>query len=475
MPPRNFNVVFFAIVISLLCHVTYRKNRSASILGEAIDLIEKNYIADVDRDSLLTAAMKGMVGTLDEHTSYFEVDAYESFQDSMHQEFVGVGISVNQPSPDEPVKILSPLVGSPALRAGVLPNDRIVGIDGEDVSEMDLSDVIKRLKGLPNTEVVMTVRRGDEEISMSIARARIETESVFGDHRDENDRWVYRLEDEPSIAYIRVASFADRTVDELGDVLLDLNNDFSGLVLDLRGNGGGLLYAARDVCDMFLSSGDIVSTRDREGIVVDKFQATNRTLVDERIPVAILIDQNSASASEIVAAAIQDNERGIVVGMRSYGKGTVQEILPLEYGRRALRLTVARYFRPNNENIHRMPDDTEADTWGVTPNQGFAVPMTIDDMVALRIRHNRATYPRFDGLEIAFEPLATVTESDSEEEASPSQQTADEISAVAESNVQRGPESLAFDPPLRAAVGALLGSSTARDAEASSEMLVPAN
>ncbi|MEO1618332.1 MAG: S41 family peptidase, partial [Planctomycetota bacterium] len=381
---------------SVLCHTTYRKNRSASIIGEAIDLIEQNYVLPVERTDLLNAAMNGIVGELDEHTSYFAVDAYESFQDSMHQEFVGIGISVNQPEPNTPVRILSPLVGSPALNAGVLPNDRIVEVDGEDVSSMKLSEVIDRLKGLPGTEVSIVVKRADERVSMTIPRATIETESVFGDHRDDQNRWVFRLKEHPTIAYIRVASFAEKTVEELGSVLRRLDNDFEGLVLDLRGNGGGLLYSARDICDMLLPSGTIVSTRDRSGEIEDLFEATPATLVDSKIPIAILIDQNSASASEIVAAAIQDNQRGIVVGMRSYGKGTVQEIMPLEYGRRALRLTVARYFRPNNRNIHRMPDDTEDDEWGVTPNENFVIPMDMESLIALQLRHSRATYPNLE-------------------------------------------------------------------------------
>jgi carboxyl-terminal processing protease len=179
----------------------------------------------------------------------------------------------------------------------------------------------------------------------------------------------------------------------LEQVLKTLDNDFSGLVLDLRGNGGGLLHAAADVSDMFINSGKIVSTRIRGGEVEDRFDATAGTLVDANKPIAILIDTDSASASEIVAACLQDNQRAKIVGTRSYGKGTVQNILPLQYGRSALRLTVARYYRPNGKNIHRGKDATDDDEWGVQPDEGMEVELDEETIVDLAKRWREASYP----------------------------------------------------------------------------------
>ncbi|MEL6105184.1 MAG: S41 family peptidase [Planctomycetota bacterium] len=447
MPPRNLNVILFAVVVSLLCHVTHRKTRTAAIVSEAIELIDRHYVDEVDAQTLIEGAMSGVVSKLDEHSSFFAVEEYETFQDTIHQEFAGIGIYVRQPVEGEPVRVVTPLVRSPALRAGVLPNDEIIRVNGEDVSKMELDDVSDRLKGPPGTSVEIVIRRDDERIPVTVQRARIEIESVVGDHRNEEHDWVYRLRDQPDVAYIRMKSFGEKTVNELNSVLRELDNDFSALVLDLRGNGGGLLYAAGDVCDMFLSKGDIVSTRTRGGDIDESLSATAGTLVDESIPMAILVDGNSASASEIVAACLQDNCRATIVGERTFGKGTVQEIIPLEYGKSALRLTIARYYRPNNENIHRGPDATEEDQWGVTPDPGFLVPMDLDAIRKLGRAWDVASYPALAGIE--------VPEADSDSSASDDTSPV-ELDAESEANVRRGPEGLQMDPPLRAAVGHLL-------------------
>lgn len=464
MPPRNLNVILFAVVVSLLCHVTHRKTRTAAIVSEAIELIDQHYVDEIDRQTLIEGAMSGVVSKLDEHSSFFAVEEYENFQDTIHQEFAGIGIYVRQPEEGQPVRVVTPLVRSPALRAGVLPNDEIVRVDGEDVSEMKLDDVSDRLKGPPGTSVDIVVRRDEERVPVTVKRARIELESVVGDHRNEEHDWVYRLRDQPDVAYIRLKSFGEKTVNELKSVLLDLDNDFSALVLDLRGNGGGLLYAAGDVCDMFLSGGDIVSTRTRGGNIDEALSASPGTLVNESIPMGILVDGNSASASEIVAACLQDNRRATIVGERTFGKGTVQEIIPLEYGKSALRITIARYYRPNNENIHRGPDATEADQWGVTPDNGFLVPMDRDSLRKLGRAWDVASYPALAGIELP-EPESDI--------ASENDIPLVELDPESEANVRRGPESLQMDPPLRAAVGHLLGLEPSADAGKKSDTETP--
>ncbi len=363
------------------------------MVGDALQMIDAFYVDPVDEDKLLIAAMDGMTSTLDEHSEYIPGEDYESFQDSINQEFAGIGIFVEQSEPGKPVQVVTPLVGSPALEAGMLPGDQIIAVDGEDVSKMDLREVSAKLKGQVGTTVDLTVRRQKQELKLFVRRNRIELESVIGDYRDSDNRWIYRLREDPSIAYIRLTSFGEKTVNELEEVLVELDNDYDALVLDVRGNGGGLLNAAVDISNMFLHSGKIVSTRTRGGKIEDRFQADFGTLVEDDKPIAILIDGNSASASEIVAACLQDNDRAVVVGTRSYGKGTVQNILPLQFGRSALRLTVARYYRPNGENIHRMKDATEEDQWGVRPNEGLEVELDEATLEKLAKSWREASYP----------------------------------------------------------------------------------
>lgn len=511
MPPRNLHLILVTALVSLFCHAAYRNTRTASIVGEAIELIDSHYVDTVDRKELVMAAMQGVVERLDEHSSYFAIEEYANFQDSISQEFAGIGIYVEQPVPGAPVRVLTPLVGSPALESGMLPGDLIVEVDGEDVSTMPLADVSSRLKGPAGTIVGLTVKRvvdkpiankqdatedlsefdedkandesisGDpaqldasfefESISMSVRRATIELESVLGDHRNESNQWVYRLKSHPEVAYVRLKSFGEKTVRELNDILVSLDNDFQAFVLDLRSNGGGLLYAARDVCDMFLNDGGIVSTRTRGNVIENAYSATPGTLVDVNCPVAVLIDENSASASEIVAACLQDNGRALIAGVRSYGKGTVQEVIPLQYSRSALRLTVARYFRPTNKNIHRKPDATADDEWGVTPDDGFIVPMDMDSLVKLNDAWRIASFPLLSGA-----PRMTESGADESTDEEPQSLSLGEgsgansgvsdenldpdrpakPSALALENIQNGPEELVGDPPLRAAVGQLL-------------------
>ncbi len=452
MLPKNLAIIVVVAVLSTFCHVKARQTRSALFVADAMALIDDYYVDPVDSMDLLTAAMKGMTDMLDEHSTYIPGKAYETFQDSINQEFAGIGILVEQPEKDEPVRVITPLVGSPALAAGLMPGDEIVRVDDEDVSAMDIEAVSARLKGPIATTVRIVVNRDGEEIAIEIKRATIALESVIGDHRDESNKWVYRLQDEPTIAYIRLTSFGEKTVEELRDVLTRLDNDFQGLALDLRGNGGGLLYSAVEICDMFLDSGKIVSTRTRGGNISEAFSAESGTLVASSKPLAVLIDGDSASASEIVAACLQDNGRAVVVGVRSYGKGTVQEILPLQFGHSALRLTIARYYRPSDKNIHRLEGATEDDDWGVKPDSGFEVSLdeaTLDKLVR---RWREASYPLLAGIEkdapkpVAEEPVGDATDAEHPPtvDVDPSPETAKASAEL--------PSGLLIDPQLRRAV-----------------------
>jgi carboxyl-terminal processing protease len=399
MPPRNLNIILLTCFVSAFCYVTHRHTGPALFVSDALSVINRTYVDAIDEAELLTAAMNGMTSKLDEHSEYIPPSRFETFQHNITQEFAGIGIFVELPDDGPPVRVVTPLVGSPALSAGMLPGDRIVRIDDEDVSAMDLAEVSGKLKGPIGTQVNVTVRRDQQDVVLRISRATIELESVIGDHRDPQNQWVFRLADDPSIAYVRLTSFGEKTVAELQAVLQSLDNDFDGLILDLRANGGGLLETAIGVSDMFLEEGQIVSTRTRGGVLAESFAATPGTLVRTDKPIVVLIDGNSASASEIVAACLQDHGRASIVGERSYGKGTVQNVVPLQYGHSALRLTVARFYRPSGENLHRSKDATEDQPWGVRPDAGLAVSLDAESRLKLVQRWAAAAYPALGSLQ----------------------------------------------------------------------------
>ena len=408
MPPRHLNFLLITISLCFVCHTTHRRTRSAILIGDAINLLDAQYVDPVDREELVRSAMAGLTTGLDQHTEFISQRDYETFQDNIQQEFAGIGIFVEQPDPKKPVRVVSPLVGSPALQAGMLPGDLIVGVNNENVAKMKLEDVSNRLRGPVGSSVLIKVERSGppvemqsvetksvelQNIEMQIKRANIQLESIVGDYRDEKHKWVFRLKEKPEIAYIRMSSFGEKTLEELKSAITSLGNDYAALVLDLRGNGGGLLNAAAEIADLFLDSGAIVSTRTRGGIIQDQFTATSGVRVPLSKPMAILIDGNSASASEILAAALQDHGRAVIVGTRSYGKGTVQNIVPLQYGRSAMRLTVARYYRPSGVNIHRLQDAKEEDTWGVRPDEGCEMKLEAEQLEKIGKRWRRASLP----------------------------------------------------------------------------------
>jgi carboxyl-terminal processing protease len=215
----------------------------------------------------------------------------------------------------------------------------------------------------------------EEPETITVTRAIIDVPSVVGDHRKPNDQYDYMLDHEKKIGYVRVSGFMQNTADELKRALAQLKDEgMKGLILDLRDDPGGLLSTAVEVSDLFIDKGEIVSTRGRN-TPAKKYEAHPSSPYAD-LPIVVLVNQNSASASEIVAAALQDHKRAVIVGQRSYGKGSVQNILDLEGGNSVLKLTVASYFRPSGENIHRFRNSKHSDKWGVSPDKGFDVKLT---------------------------------------------------------------------------------------------------
>jgi carboxyl-terminal processing protease len=288
------------------------------------------------------------------------------------------------------------MVGTPAYEAGVMAGDVILKIDGKATDHLRMSDAVDLIQGEPGTKVVLTVLHegGKEPVDVPITRAIIKVQSVLGDRRKPgNKEWDFMLDRENRIGYIRLASFSKTSTAELRAAVEGLEkDDVRGLILDLRNNPGGLLRAAVEVADLFLNDGVIVSTKGRnhkDEIYRAKLQGTLLSEPGREVPMVVLINKYSASASEIVAAALQDHKRAVVAGERSYGKGSVQNVILMENDTSALKLTTASYWRPSGKNIHRFPDkkDFEAakidpDEWGVKPTPGFEVSMKDEERLA---------------------------------------------------------------------------------------------
>ncbi len=392
MPLRNLVILFAAAVVSLLCYAEAGRNRYAGILSESIEKIATYYVEPVESRTLFEGGMKGMLTELDPYSGYIPPDDMREFQVDIEQEFGGIGIEVGMQ--DNRLTVLSPVPGTPAYDAGLLAGDTILAIDDQSTEGFSLEDAVKLMRGPKGTPVrVSVLHRGAEEAEeITIRRAKIRVESIRGDRRDEDSQWMFRLESDPRIGCIRLTSFGDHTAEDLHRTLKELQGKVKGqnqdtekappieaLIMDLRGNAGGLLTSAIAACDMFIDENKtIVSTRGRR-TKGSEYSSKTPPIVDPDLPTVVLVDRFSASASEIFAACLQDYNRGVVIGERTWGKGTVQNVIPIEGGRSAIRLTTQTYWRPSGRNIHRHPKATDEDEWGVQPLPEHVVKLSIDD------------------------------------------------------------------------------------------------
>jgi carboxyl-terminal processing protease len=280
-----------------------------------------------------------------------------------------------------------PEPGTPAFAADIRSGDRILAINGEPTQSMPLLDVLKQMRGPVGEPVVLSlVHVGQSEpIEVTLTRAVITVESILGDVRDKDNNWQFRLVQEPRIGYVQIIKFGDKTEAELTRALATIPSEgVDSLILDVRDNYGGALDAAVGISDLFLRARQpIVTTRGRDGATRDRFVSTGRGGYTQ-IPLVVLVNQNSASASEILAACLQDYGRATIIGQRTYGKGTVQRLLRVESGRSLLKLTSATYWRPSGKNIHRMPGASENDDWGVSPDKGLEAALDDDEYLQWR-------------------------------------------------------------------------------------------
>lgn len=354
-------------------------------------MVLEDFVGEPDPAKMQEAAISAMLETLDDpYTVWIPPRLEKDFDKQMRGSYVGIGAEIEVV--DERLRIISPLEDSPSLDAGVRAGDVVLDIDGTDTLGLSSQECIDLLIGIEGTPVTLQVRHVDgTEESLAIVRRRIETRSVKGLRRA-GEGWDHMLDPDKGIGYIRLTQFTERTIEEMREALETL--DAAGtkaIVLDLRFNGGGTLDGAIDVSDLFLDRGVIVSVRDRDG---DGRKWTASADADDHlIPIVVLVNDGSASASEIVAGALQDNDRAKILGERSFGKGSVQEVRPLPDDRGTLKMTTARYYLPNGRNLDRRGD---AEVWGVDPDPGFVIDL--DNKEYAQIVENRRRYePINDG------------------------------------------------------------------------------
>jgi carboxyl-terminal processing protease len=319
-----------------------RSDVGANLFSEVFEQVRQNYVEAVTDKQLVEGAIKGMLGALDPHSSYMDAKEYREMQVQTRGEFAGLGMQVTMEN--GLVKVISPIDDTPAAKAGLKPGDLILAIDEAPVSDMTLSEAVEKLRGPVGTQVKLTLRRqGVDPFEVTLTRAEIRVEPV-----------KYHMEGS-DIGYIRITTFSERTNTTLEAAVKALRqqagDNLAGVVLDLRNNPGGLLDQAVAVSNAFLDQGEIVSIRGRRSQDSRRFSAQPDRDLMRGLPVVVLINGGSASASEIVAGALQDHHRAVLLGTRSFGKGSVQTVLPVKESGGAIRLTTALYFTPSGRSI----------------------------------------------------------------------------------------------------------------------------
>ena len=348
------------------------------LFAETFQQVEANYVRDVDRRELMEAAIQGMLHHLDQYSSFIPPQSVNRFNQMVEQEFGGIGITLSYRGGQ--LIVVSPLPDTPAYRAGIRAGDVIAEIEGESTDGVTLAEAVKKLQGPVGRPVAVTVARHNEPDTreFKMVRQLIKAPTVRGHHYDENDAWEYLLEGEQKIGYLRLSHFSRHSTEEVRKAVDSLvDRGLEGLVIDLRFNPGGLLESAIELADLFLEDGDIVSVRGRN--VPERSWEAKKDGTYPQFPMAILVNNYSASASEVLSACLQDNQRAAIIGERTWGKGSVQNVIQMEDGESALKLTTASYHRPSGVNIHRFREMKETDQWGVTPDEGFVIPYSRDE------------------------------------------------------------------------------------------------
>ena len=316
--------------------------RQLELLGKILDIVRSDYVDKPDDGKLITSAINGILGSLDPHSSYMDAKSYRDMQATTSGQFGGLGMTVNME--DGVLKVVSPIDDTPAAKAGILAGDVITQVDGAPIKGLTLTQAVEKMRGTPGTEVRLEIVRKDQApLNLTLTREIIKVSTVR------------RELDGGDVGYIRLTQFNGRAAEEIKQAVQALTaktppDQIKGYILDLRNNPGGLLDQAVRVAGAFLVSGEIVSVRGRDPNEIQRFNAVPGDLIEGK-PLIVLINGGSASASEIVAGALQDQKRATIVGSRTFGKASVQTIIPLGQGNGALRLTTARYFTPSGHSL----------------------------------------------------------------------------------------------------------------------------
>jgi carboxyl-terminal processing protease len=322
--------------------------KQLNLFGDVFDRVRADYVEDPDEGKMIEAAINGMLASLDPHSSFMNAKSFEDMNTQTSGEFGGLGIEVTQENGT--VKVVSPIDDTPASKAGLMANDLIVKLDGKDISGLTLNEAVDKMRGPVNSSITLTIaRKGVDPFDVKLTRAKIVVQSVKSNVESGD------------LGYIRISSFTQQTQGGLDSAIAKLKKEagdkVKGYILDLRNNPGGLLDQAISVSDTFLDHGEVVSTRGRHTDESQRYSAQKGDEADGK-PVVILINGGSASASEIVAGALQDQKRATLIGTRSFGKGSVQTIIPLG-SQGALRLTTARYYTPSGRSIQAKGIDAD--------------------------------------------------------------------------------------------------------------------
>jgi carboxyl-terminal processing protease len=383
MPLRNLLIIALTIAISLVCYRTASKNRYANLFAEAMDVVDAKALQEVPREQLFDAAMDGMFLKLDKHSRYISGDMFRDFDETISQQFGGMGIYVDRHEQENTLLILAAVPNTPASEAGLKSGDRIVEIDGVSTNDLSREDGVELMRGEVGVSAKLRIDREGEFFTVDVSRRIIGVESVVGDYRNPDGSWIFQLESNPRIGYLRLRQFGERTSVEVASALEEIEGKVDSVVIDLRHNSGGLLTSAISICDMFLGPGcEIVSTQGRDRVRQSEHSSTEQQLLNENIPVVVLINRYSASASEIVAGCLHDHNSATLIGEQSWGKGTVQNIIPVRPNVSVMKLTTASYWRPSGKPIDRNYGDSKKNgVWGVRPDKAFLVSMDENDVL----------------------------------------------------------------------------------------------
>jgi len=369
MPRKNLVIIAAVLIAAALgmdrafSSEDDRYYKEMEVFARIMHEVVNNYVTEPDQEKLFEGAYRGMLQQLDPYSQYFTETQNASFSEDTEGQFGGLGIEISLN--DGILTVIAPMRGTPAYEAGILAGDTILEIDGQSTERITLEEAVRILRGEPGTQVTLTVRHPGAWVNSTITITREIIKAVSIEHEI--------IDRQSGIGYIRTSTFTAKIVDDMHEAVEAMQKDnLKGLILDLRQNPGGLLNMAVEMADEFLDEGTIVSVKGRRPEQTKTFRATRGEKLEE-MPLVVLIDEGSASASEIVAGALRDHRRALLVGTRTYGKGSVQNIIPLAEGQ-AMKLTTARYYTPNDKPI--------LDRQGIFPD--VPVPMSREHLIALR-------------------------------------------------------------------------------------------